>query len=70
MDINGYNDNLAMTNGLPLGLAFGMAMNQQALDNYGKLTEYEKEKLLAESKNVKSKEEMNQLIQRLGEGMY
>lgn len=70
MDINGYNDNIAMTNGLPLGLAFGMAMNQQALDNYGKLTEYEKEKLLAESKNVKSKEEMNQLIQRLGEGMY
>ena len=70
MDINGYNDNLVMTNGLPLGLAFGMAMNQQALDNYGKLTEYEKEKLLAKSKNVKSKEEMNQLIQRLGEGMY
>ncbi|MCI7791718.1 MAG: hypothetical protein MR531_13275 [Lachnospiraceae bacterium] len=70
MDINGYNDNFAMTNGLPLGLAFGMAMNQQDLDNYGKLTEYEKEKLLAESKNVKSKEEMNQLIQRLGEGMY
>lgn len=28
MDINGYNDNFAMTNGLPLGLAFGMAMNQ------------------------------------------
>lgn len=22
MDINGYNDNLVMTNGLPLGLAF------------------------------------------------
>lgn len=70
MDMNGYNDNLAITNGLPLGFAMGMAMNEQALDNYGRLTEYEKEKLLAQSKNVKSKEEMNQLIQRLGEGMY
>lgn len=44
-------------------------MNEQALDNYGKLTEYEKEKLLAESRNVKSKEEMDHLIQRLGDGI-
>ena len=44
--------------------------NQQALDNYGKLTEYEKEKLIAKSRSVKSKEEMEQLIQSLGNGMY
>lgn len=53
---------------LPLGLAMGMAMNEKAVDNYGKLTEYEKEKILAESKNVKSKEEMQQLIQKLSDG--
>lgn len=70
MNFGGYNDNLRITNGMPLGLAFGMAMNEQAIEHYGRLTEYEKEKLIAESKNVKSKEEMNQLIQRLGEGMY
>ena len=46
MNIGGYNDGISITNGLPLGLAFGMAMNNQALDNYGKLTEYEKEKLI------------------------
>lgn len=73
MDINGMNsinNNLAVTNGLPLGFAMGMAMNEQALDHYGRLTEYEKEKLIAKSKGVKSKAEMNQLIQELGEGMY
>ena len=70
MDPMGFHDNPAMTDGLPLGLAFAMAMNQQALDNYGKLTEYEKEKLIARSRGVKSKEEMEQLVQRLGEGMY
>lgn len=70
MDINGINNTLAVTNGLPLGFAMGMAMNEQALDHYGRLTEYEKEKLIAKSKGVKSKEEMNQLIQELGEGMY
>ncbi|MCM1182753.1 MAG: hypothetical protein NC337_05205 [Roseburia sp.] len=53
---------------LPLGLSLGLAMDEQALTNYGRLTEYEKEKLLAESKSVKSKEEMESLIQRISEG--
>ncbi|GFI22286.1 hypothetical protein IMSAGC011_01060 [Lachnospiraceae bacterium] len=53
---------------LPLGLAFGLAMDEQAINNYGKLTEYEKERILAESNSVKSKEEMQQLIQRISEG--
>lgn len=70
MNMGGYNDVISVTNGLPLGLAFGMAMNNQALDNYGRLTEYEKEKLIARSKDVKSKEEMQQLIDQLGDKMY
>ena len=53
---------------LPLGLAFGLAMDEQAINNYGKLTEYDKERIIAESKSVKSKEEMQELIQRIGEG--
>lgn len=53
---------------IPLGLALGMAMNENAIDHYGKLTEYEKEQVLAKSRNVKSKEEMQQLIQKLGDG--
>lgn len=52
----------------PLGLAFGLAMDEQAINNYGKLTEYEKERILAESKGVKSKEEMQALIQRISDG--
>lgn len=62
-----YSDDY-QNNALPLGLAMGMAMNEQAIDHYGKMTEYEKEKLIAESKGVKSKEEMQQLIQKIGEG--
>lgn len=55
-------------NALPLGLALGMAMDEKAIENYGKLTEYEKEQLLAKSKSVKSKEEMQQLIQKISDG--
>lgn len=53
---------------MPLGLAFGLALDQQRINAYGKLTEYQKEKLIAESKNVKSKEEMEELIQKIGDG--
>ncbi len=61
-----YTDNLQ--SGLPLGLAFGMAMDEQTINHYGKMTEYEKEQVLAKSKNVKSKEEMQQLIQKISDG--
>lgn len=70
MDFGGFDNDIAITSALPLGLAMGMAMNEQALDNYGKLTEYEKEKLIAQSKGVKSKEEMRQLIDKIGDGTY
>ena len=63
----GYTDD-CQSGVLPLGLAMGMAMDEQAVDHYGKMTEYEKEKVLAESKNVKSKEEMQQLIQKISDG--
>lgn len=61
-------DDFTSANGLPLGFALGMAMNQQAVEHYGRMTEYEKEKVIAQSCNVKSKAEMEQLIQRLGDG--
>ena len=70
MDMNQFHDNFMLTNSLPMGLAMGMAMNENAMNNYSKLTEFEKEKLLAESKNVKSKAEMNQIIKNLGDGLY
>lgn len=70
MDMNQFHDNFMLTNGLPMGLAMGMAMNENAMNNYSKLTEFEKEKLLAESKNVKSKAEMNQIIKNPGDGLY
>ena len=46
---------------LPLGLSFGLAADKNALDNYSNLTEYEKEQLIAQSKSVKSKDEMQQV---------
>ena len=52
-------------NGLPVGLGMALAAHQSALDNYSKLTEAEKEKIIAESHNVKSREEMDTIINSL-----
>lgn len=52
-------------NSLPLGFAMNLALNRDAFHNYSNLTEAEKEKLIAESHNVKSKEEMQEIINSL-----
>ncbi|MBD5451073.1 MAG: hypothetical protein HDR25_00375 [Lachnospiraceae bacterium] len=53
---------------LPLGLSMGLTKDDKVVENYDKLTEYEKEQLIAQSKDVKSKDEMQQLIQKLNDG--
>ena len=63
MDSNGGSGWL--NNGVPLGFGMGLALRKDALDKYSNLTEAEKEKLLAESKKGKSKEEMDALINSL-----
>ena len=52
-------------NGVPMGFGLALAMNRDAFNNYSKLTEAEKEKILAESHNIKSREEMQQIIDSL-----
>ena len=52
-------------NNLPIGFAMGIAMHQDALDAYNRLTEYEKEKVIFECQDAKSKEDMDHIIERL-----
>lgn len=42
-----------------------MAKHKDALDAYNSLTEYEKEKVILECKDAKSKEDMEHIIDRL-----
>ncbi len=51
--------------GLPIGFVMGMAMKDDAMDAYSKLTEAEKEKVLNECRDAKSKAEMDSIINRL-----
>lgn len=56
MDIN---------NNLPIGFALGMAMRKDALEAYSRLTEAEKEQVINECRDAKSKADMDRIINRL-----
>lgn len=49
-------------NGVPVGFGMALAMNQEALDNYSKLKEAEKEQVIARSRDAKSKQEMEEIV--------
>lgn len=52
-------------NNLPVGFLMGMAMHEDALEAYSRLTEAEKEKVLNECRDAKSKSDMDRVIDRL-----
>ena len=70
MDSNNYEKKASPASQLSLGLAMGMAMNENAMKNYAGLSDTRKEKVIADSRNVTSKAEMERLVERLGEGLY
>ena len=64
------NINDSLSNDMPEGLGFTMAMNVDAMKNFSKMTEEERKRFMEESRQVKSKSEMNQLVNRLGKDMF
>ncbi len=51
---------------MPLGLAFQMSMNENAMDRFAKMTEEEKKKVVELAKAVQSKEQMRSIVDDLG----
>lgn len=48
---------------MPLGLGFGLAMNDNAMEHFSNLTDSEKKQIIETARTVQSKKEMNSLIQ-------
>ena len=53
---------------MPMGLSFRMAMNEKALNTYAEMTPEEKERVIDAARHAQSKEEMQRLVDRMGEG--
>lgn len=53
------------TDGLPLGFGMALAMNEPAMRGYAGLTEAEKEQIILQCKDVKTKKEMQKIVKSL-----
>lgn len=52
-------------NSLPQGLSMALSHNEKAMNSFSKLNENERKKFIELSRSVRSKQEMNRLINKL-----
>ncbi len=55
---------------MPEGLVFSMAMNQRAMDNYAKMTEEQKRRVVESAREVTSKQGMDRLVDSIAENSF
>lgn len=55
-------------NGIPQGLGMALSRNGNAMNNFSHLSDDERKKLIELSRSVRSKQEMNRLVDKLGHG--
>lgn len=53
--------------GLPVGLGFGLAMNEEAMEQFAAMTEEEKRQVIEAARNMQSREQMQQLVQNIAD---
>lgn len=47
---------------MPLGLGFSLAMNEDAMNSFAKMSEQEKSQVIEAARSVQSKQEMKKLV--------
>ncbi len=55
-------------NGLPQGFGMALTKNEKALNNFSKMNKDEKTKIIELTRSVRSKEEMNRIVNKLEKG--
>ena len=53
--------------GLPVGLGFGLAMNEEAMEQFAAMKEEEKRQVIEAARSMQSKEQMQQLVQNIAD---
>ena len=55
-----------MKGDLPLGLSMALAQNEKAMERFGSMSDPERDALLERAHHVRSKRDMQALVERLG----
>lgn len=53
--------------GLPLGLGFGLAMNEEAMTSFASMSEEEKRQVIETARGIGSKEEMHEFVSNIAQ---
>lgn len=65
MDMSGMPYDDATLGQLPMGFGMALAMNEPAMRGYAGLTEAQKEEIIMRCKDVKTKDQMQQIVDSL-----
>lgn len=55
---------------IPMGLGFSIALNEKAMTNFGNMSEDQRQKVINQSKQVQSKDEMQQLVDQIATNSF
>lgn len=55
---------------MPLGLSFGMAMNEDAMEHFAKMSKSEKKKVTDKAREVTSRAQMDAIIRDVADGKF
>ncbi len=55
-------------NGIPQGFGMALTKNSRAMNNFSNLNENEKKKIIELTRSVRSKSEMNRIVDKLEKG--
>lgn len=65
--IESNKESIDVRNEMPIGLGFGLAANETAMDHFSKMSEAEKKQVIEASRTVKSKREMESFVNKISE---
>ena len=54
-------------NAMPVGLGFGLAMNEKAMSRFSDMTDAEKRQVIEAARGVSSKQEMQSLVENIAD---
>lgn len=60
-------DSIDVRNEMPLGLGFGLAANETAMEHFSNMSDVEKRQIIEASRTVKTKREMESFVNKISE---
>ena len=65
--VESNNDKIDVRSEMPIGLGFGLAANERAMEHFSNMTDAEKRQVIDASRSIKSKNEMELFVNKISE---